>query len=300
MAIYARDSATRVIERTRALGDFSALDVPTALALAPDTGSTTWSSTATWTFLECTRKARSASTPCVNDAAAAARVGLQCPDTEAQRMAAPVSRRDFTRLFAIGGSAALFADPVWARQARPVAALAPGSAASGEAFWTNVREQFVMPPDLAVMNAANLCPSSRPVLETLTKRDARRRFRPLALQSRAADAGEGGNAQGAGRVPPRDARRDHHHAQHQRVEQPGVERARSQGRRRGGRSCRQSPEQPECVAREGQALRLHGGDRRAEESASGDGLLRRRLHPGDDAAHEDASPSRISAAPSAT
>ena len=26
-----------------------------------------------------------------------------------------------------------------------------------------------MPPDLAVMNAANLCPSSRPVLETLTK-----------------------------------------------------------------------------------------------------------------------------------
>ncbi len=84
-------------------------------------------------------------------------------------MAAPVSRRDFTRLFAIGGSAALFADPVWARQARPVAALAPGGAASGEAFWTNVREQFVMPPDLAVMNAANLCPSSRPVLETLSK-----------------------------------------------------------------------------------------------------------------------------------
>ena len=84
-------------------------------------------------------------------------------------MAAPVSRRDFTRLFALGGSAALFADPAWARQARPVSTLAPGSAASGEAFWTNVREQFVMPPDLAVMNAANLCPSSRPVLETLTK-----------------------------------------------------------------------------------------------------------------------------------
>ena len=84
-------------------------------------------------------------------------------------MAAPVSRRDFTRLFAIGGSAALFADPAWARQARPVAALAPGGPASGEAFWTIVREQFVMPPDLAVMNAANLCASSRPVLETLTK-----------------------------------------------------------------------------------------------------------------------------------
>ena len=32
-----------------------------------------------------------------------------------------------------------------------------------------MREQFVMPPDLAVMNAANLCPASRPVLEALTR-----------------------------------------------------------------------------------------------------------------------------------
>ena len=84
-------------------------------------------------------------------------------------MAAPVSRRDFTRLFALGGSAALFADPVWARQTAPVSALAPGGAASGEAFWTSVRDQFVMPPELAVMNAANLCPASRGVLETLTR-----------------------------------------------------------------------------------------------------------------------------------
>jgi selenocysteine lyase/cysteine desulfurase len=84
-------------------------------------------------------------------------------------MAAPVSRRDFTRLFAIGGSAALFADPVWASQGRSATALAPGGTASGEAFWKTVREQFVMPPELAVMNAANLCPASRPVLETLTR-----------------------------------------------------------------------------------------------------------------------------------
>jgi isopenicillin-N epimerase len=83
-------------------------------------------------------------------------------------MAAPVTRRDFARLFAVGGSAALFADPAWARQAGPAAALAPGGAASGEAFWTSVREQFVMPRDLAVMNAANLCPAPRPVLEALT------------------------------------------------------------------------------------------------------------------------------------
>ena len=83
-------------------------------------------------------------------------------------MSAAVTRRDFARLFAIGGSAALFADPVWARQAQP-APFAPGGPASGEAFWTSIREQFVMPPDLAVMNAANLCPAPRPVLEALTR-----------------------------------------------------------------------------------------------------------------------------------
>jgi selenocysteine lyase/cysteine desulfurase len=79
-----------------------------------------------------------------------------------------VSRRHFARLFALGGSAALFADPAWAKQAASVSALA-GRPAGGEAFWTSVRDQFVMPPGLAVMNAANLCPASRPVLETLRR-----------------------------------------------------------------------------------------------------------------------------------
>ena len=64
-------------------------------------------------------------------------------------------------------------DPAWARQAAPASALAPGGAAAGEAFWKSVRDQFVMPPDLAVMNAANLCPASRPALETL-QRETRR------------------------------------------------------------------------------------------------------------------------------
>jgi isopenicillin-N epimerase len=76
-----------------------------------------------------------------------------------------VSRRDFTRLFAVGGSAALFAHPEFAL-ARP-AALPASGAAAGDAFWNAVREQFVMPPGLAVMNAANLCPSSRAVLESM-------------------------------------------------------------------------------------------------------------------------------------
>ena len=80
-----------------------------------------------------------------------------------------VSRRDFTRLFALGGSAALFADPAWARQAPSAPPLAAGGPAAGEAFWTSVREQFVMPLDLGVLNAANLCPASRPVLDALTR-----------------------------------------------------------------------------------------------------------------------------------
>ena len=80
-----------------------------------------------------------------------------------------VSRRDFTRLFAIGGSAALFADPAWARQAPSATPLAAGGPAAGEAFWTSVRAQFVMPPDLGVINAANLCPAPRAVAEVLAR-----------------------------------------------------------------------------------------------------------------------------------
>ena len=72
-------------------------------------------------------------------------------------MAGSVSRRDFARLFAVGGSAALFADPVWARTTPQAPAFAPGNGATNEAFWKTVREQFVMPPDLGVLNAANLC-----------------------------------------------------------------------------------------------------------------------------------------------
>ena len=84
-------------------------------------------------------------------------------------MASSVSRRDFARLFAVGGSAALFADPVWAREHPQAPAFAPTISGSGEAFWKSVREQFVMPADLGVLNAANLCPASRPVLEALKR-----------------------------------------------------------------------------------------------------------------------------------
>lgn len=104
-------------------------------------------------------------------------------------MTAPVSRRDFARLFAIGGSAALFADPVWAKANPQAPAFAPGPTGTGEAFWKSVREQFVMPPDLGVLNAANLCPASRPVLEAL-KRESDSVDRDPSAQNRARLNGE--------------------------------------------------------------------------------------------------------------
>ncbi len=82
-----------------------------------------------------------------------------------------VTRRRFGQLFALGGSAALLIEPAWAQQSRP-GPLAPGGPAAGHAFWQSVRDQFVMPPDLAVMNAANLCPASRPALEALARETA--------------------------------------------------------------------------------------------------------------------------------
>jgi isopenicillin-N epimerase len=86
----------------------------------------------------------------------------------ASRHTGSFSRRDFTRLFAVGGSAALFAHPAWAQSPRP-SRLPAGGPGTGETFWKAVRAQFVMPPGLAVMNAANLCPASVPVIEALTR-----------------------------------------------------------------------------------------------------------------------------------
>lgn len=78
-----------------------------------------------------------------------------------------LSRRHFARLLALGGSAAMLPAPVLAWRARRPLPLPPTPADIGEAFWVSVREQFVMPADLAVLNAANLCPSSGPVLEAM-------------------------------------------------------------------------------------------------------------------------------------
>jgi isopenicillin-N epimerase len=78
-----------------------------------------------------------------------------------------LSRRDLVRLLGVSASALWLPHEglAWAKPAP----LPPAPAAPDEGFWSSVREQFVMPPDLAVLNAANLCPSSAPVLEALYK-----------------------------------------------------------------------------------------------------------------------------------
>ncbi len=73
------------------------------------------------------------------------------------------SRRDFARVFAIGGSVALFA-------ARPrawhEAEFTPAPVAADERYWASVRDGFVMPKGYACLNAANLCPSPARVLDS--------------------------------------------------------------------------------------------------------------------------------------
>ena len=74
-----------------------------------------------------------------------------------------ITRRNFARVFAAGGSAALFA-------ARPPAAwnfarFTQAPAAPDERYWAGIRDGFVMPPGYACLNAANLCPSPARVLD---------------------------------------------------------------------------------------------------------------------------------------
>lgn len=87
-----------------------------------------------------------------------------------------LSRRDFARLLTVSGSAALVPDLLLSQRSLLVRELdlidtplprTPGE--PDEKFWKEVRARFLLPPDLAFLNAANLCPTSLPVLEALEK-----------------------------------------------------------------------------------------------------------------------------------
>src|SRR5688572_6284655 len=75
-----------------------------------------------------------------------------------------VSRREFTRLLALTGSAAMLRELPRGLIEAP---LPPTPAEPTEKFWQEVRARFLMPKELAFVNAANLCPTPMPVFEAL-------------------------------------------------------------------------------------------------------------------------------------
>lgn len=80
-----------------------------------------------------------------------------------------LSRRAFARLFAIGGSVAMWPSHVFAQDFHGHRPLPPTPREPDERFWKEVRERFLLPDDLAFLNAANLCPTSTAVVEALER-----------------------------------------------------------------------------------------------------------------------------------
>jgi selenocysteine lyase/cysteine desulfurase len=85
-----------------------------------------------------------------------------------------LSRRDFARVLALSGSAALLPARAFSQLDVEALGLSPGPlprtpAEPDEAFWRQVRSKFLVPRDVAFFNAANLCPMSLPVLEAIEK-----------------------------------------------------------------------------------------------------------------------------------
>ena len=76
-----------------------------------------------------------------------------------------LNRRQFAERLGVTGAAALFARGSGA--VLRAGDVAPAPVAASESFWRSVRDQFLMPTDLGVMNAANLCPSPVAVIEAM-------------------------------------------------------------------------------------------------------------------------------------
>src|SRR5438128_10783967 len=87
-----------------------------------------------------------------------------------------LSRRDFTRLLALSGSTALLPSRAavpesWLEEEFGVstAPLPPTPAEPDEKFWRDVRAKFLVPREIAFINAANLAPMSLPVVQAIEK-----------------------------------------------------------------------------------------------------------------------------------
>ena len=78
-----------------------------------------------------------------------------------------LTRRDFARLLAISGTGTLVPTAASALERVPVPKrpLRPADGSPSESYWEDVRQHFLMPPDRTHINAANLCPAPRAVIE---------------------------------------------------------------------------------------------------------------------------------------
>ncbi len=78
-----------------------------------------------------------------------------------------VTRRGFSKLLGVGGIAAMV-DPRGLVPEQAPSSVGAAPPAPTEAYWGKVRRQFRLPDDLILVNAANLCPSSTPVMVRVT------------------------------------------------------------------------------------------------------------------------------------
>ena len=76
-----------------------------------------------------------------------------------------MNRREFARLFSLGGSAAILSRE--SLLGAPPSALDRNFKTGETVDWDVIRSQFMMPPELTVLNAANLCPSPAAILKTV-------------------------------------------------------------------------------------------------------------------------------------
>jgi selenocysteine lyase/cysteine desulfurase len=87
-----------------------------------------------------------------------------------------LSRRRFAHLLTLSTTAALFPSRSFGLGRATLddlgltdAPLPPTPPSPDEKFWLDVRARYLVPPDVAFMNAANLCPTPLPVVESLDR-----------------------------------------------------------------------------------------------------------------------------------